>query len=253
MSEKIKPKEPNISKKESILRFLKNLVLCIYPDNYQKFSQRRVKEGLGYFFTVLGISFIISLFAVGFKMAELGNDVEEELTKIKNLDFNFELEDDIQLKKIRIAQEGNFTNESILITQETINYKHWTCSLTPFCFGEDKKVELDDFESYGENLLSIFNILLVIIFIPLVLFYTIYNGLLALLLILIIGLIGKLITRNLKISTRQMFLIGIYASTIPLLLWPVALHLNLYKAPLILFILLSFIAFFIVGEKKHRY
>lgn len=253
MVDKAIPKEAKVGKKDIFFRFLKTLVLCIYPDSYQKFSQRRVSEGLVYFLAVLGISLLISFVAMGMKLNDIGNEVEKELTKMKNFSAEFELEEDIKLKGLRISQEGNLTNESILITKENIIHKHWSCIFTPLCLGEETKINLEDFESYSKSIVGIFNALLIALFVPIVVLYTIYNGLLALLLILIVGLVGKLITRNLKISSRQIFLVGIYASTVPLLLWPITLQVNFHKAPLILFLILSLVGFFIVGEKKHRY
>lgn len=253
MGEKNKSKEPNINKKENFLRFLKTFALCIYPDAYKKFSERKIREGLTYFFAVLGISFIISLFAIGIVLNDLGSNIEEEKEKLENLTVEFELEEDIKFKDFRIAEEGNFTNESILITKEAIYYEHWSCLFMPFCFDEKEKIELEDFDSYSESLVSILKFVFIALFIPVVLFYTIYNGLLALLLILIVGLIGKLITRNLKISSGQIFLVGVYASTIPLILWPLTLHLNLHYIPIFAFLLFSILGFFIVGERKHRY
>ena len=253
MGDNITPKDPKISKKEYIIRFLKTVVTSIYPDSYKRFSERKILEGISYFFMVLGLSFIIALAVMGFKLFDIGQELEEELNKVNEFEIEFELSDDINFGFLRIAEEGNLTDEKILITKESITDRGILCILTPICFGEPKTSKFDDFDSYKDNITNFFNIMMIVLLPAITIVYTFLNGAAALVLCLLFTLIAKFFTKKLRISRRQIFLIAIYACTPLLILIPFSLIFKLYYLPLVLFFAFSIIGVLLVGEKKHRY
>ncbi len=253
MSTKKEIKEPRITKFDYIKRFLSTLVQSVYPDSYRRFSEKRVMEGLGYFIVVLCISLLITLIIFGLKISEIRQDLSGEMEKVEKVEFSFNITEDINFKGLRVAEEGNLSDEKLLITRDGMQRESWLCIISSLCLGDPVTKDFKDSDVLTESLLNFMRISFYFL-LPLGAFlYTLYNGFMALILVALVSFFGKLLTRKLKISTRQIFLIAIYASTILVLARPFSLVAPLYNLPLVLFFFLCLVGILLVGERKHKY
>lgn len=262
----VKLKDDKVNLKDRIKLFLKTFALSIYPDAYNRFSQKRYSQGLLYFLYVLLIS--MTIFSVMFLVSLPGflSTFDSEFSKFEDLSLNMsmKLSEDIVLfdGKIKVSEHGNYTDESLMITQDYIYTKKTHCNLVPpLClFGEKHKTrstaEFYDLENESGAIKTSFIAFLSLAFPFLLILYLIVVGVKVLGLVLLLAILLLILTKFLKfkIQFQQVFLIVLYSSTFYLIAYPInTLVYGLYSVHLIVPVLLSLLGVFLVGEKKHRF
>lgn len=263
---KIEAKEPTVTLRDRFKRFAKTFGLSIYPDAYNRFSQKRYSQGLTYFLYVLLMSMIIFMVAFFVMLPSYLDKFDNEFSKFDDLSLNvsMKLSNDVELfdGKIRVSESGNYSGESFLITQDSIYTKKTHCNLVPLLciFGEDYKVkstsELYELEKQSSAIKASFIAFLSLAFPLVLILYLVIVGFETLFAVSIGALLIFMLTKTLKIklSIQQSFLIVLYSSTIYLIAYPInALIYGLYYLHLIIPLVLSLLGMFLVGERKHRF
>jgi len=257
MAKKIFDKHPQ----ERFSDFLKTIFRSFNPDSYNKLSQRSIAAGIGYLANLVLLSVMILALIVSFNMAAFQHSIKDELTKLDSLDISFNLKEPIQFskQKITLTNEGNYTNENLLITESELIRKPTACLLfKPTCLfvKEPVRTNYSNLPEHKENVSSFVFFVLLLMIPGLLLVYLLYFLIKTLIIILVLSYTVKIITHFVKfrIKLRKIMLIAMYSSTVFIILEPINLVVwNLYYMHVLLYIIFFAIGIVLVGENKHRY
>ncbi|MFP4402796.1 MAG: hypothetical protein ACOC3X_00015 [Nanoarchaeota archaeon] len=264
--EEIKLKDEKVPFLKSVLIFIKIFFLSLYPDNYHKFTDKRIKDIAKYFFSLILLIFLLINILLIVKSFLFINSLDDRLNYFNNLsiDINMNLTEDIYLlnDNVKITQQGNYSGEFMFISNEKIAFKKKECLIIPaLCIfnnkhKEIKTNELKDILNFKDEINSLI-IFLTIVFIPIIsIFITFFILIKVILLILLIFILIKILSllTKFKITNKKLLFIVIYASTMYLIIEPFnLLIINTYYIHLGLFIIYTIIGLFLIGEKRHRF
>ncbi|MGM5482785.1 MAG: DUF1189 family protein [Nanobdellota archaeon] len=252
--------------KKRIYLFFKTLIFSLYPFYYHKFSQKRFSEGFAYIGCLLLLITIFTGILLCIKIPQTMNTIASEMDKFEKLEISadMELKKDITLagSKLRISEDATYSNETVLLTKENINFKKPSCiMLEPLCwFGNSTKKlktsELSNILEYKEKIKKGLKSLAIAVYPALLIFIVIVISLKTILVLILLFLLIRLLKKMLKmrLSNRQSTLISIYATTIFIVAEPVnTLLLNLYYIHLIVALVMAALGVALVGQKKHRF
>jgi len=165
-------------------------------------------------------------------------------------------------QKIVIANDMNYTNENLLITNKEIVRKPFLCTLLkPACLfqGEEIRQDIDELTKLGEDKEQISRIFLIILLLmlPSLLFiYFVYFIVKSAIIVLLLTIIAFMIIKATKhqLTFKKILLIAIFSSTVMILAEPFNLILwNLFYIHIIGFLLLFIVNVSLLSEKRHRY
>jgi hypothetical protein len=247
--------------------FIKEVALSIYPDAYQKFSQKNISYGIKYYIYLLIFSAALLLFIFLYNAGTYSREFDLEANKFEkfNVAGEINLKEPVYLfnKQIVIANNMNYTDEDLLITQKSVIRKPISCIIfKPVCWFSDKYIsknikEYSDLTSYREDFKIFVKVIFIIMLPGIILMYLMYITIKAMALIMLFSFLGLIIIRiftSLRISLKQLFLLGIYASTIMLISEPFNLLIHtLYYIPVLIFTFLFIIGINLVGERKKHF
>jgi hypothetical protein len=247
--------------------FLKETALSLYPDAYNRFSQRNLSYGVKYFCYALILSAAVLLFLFLYNFGTYSKEFDLQVDKFEKLNVvgEFDLKEPVQLinNRIVIANSMNYTNEDLLITQKSVTRKPVYCIVfEPVCWFSERYIsknvkEYSDITSYKDDFKTSVKIIFVLMLPGMILMYLLYIAIKAMALIILFSFISLIIIRiftSFRISLKQLFLIGIYASTVMLISEPFNLLVHtLYYIPIIAFAFLFIIGINLVAEKKKHF
>ncbi len=255
-----------IKKESRVLAFLKTVLQSFYPDSYQKLSEKSLRQGMVYFLQIVMLSLAILVVLIIANIASFQLAVNNELAKVDSLNItgSVNLSEPILFEKqgIVIANDMNYTDENLLITNSEIIRKPFLCTLLkPACLftGEPVRKNISDFSSLGQDkaqIGSIFKIILLLMAPSLLFIYFVYFFLKTVMIILLLSVIGAIAARvlNYNLPFKKALLIAIFSSTIMVLAEPFNLVMwNLFYIHVILFLLLFIINISLVSERRHDF
>jgi hypothetical protein len=248
-------------------RFIKEIFLSVYPDAYLRFSQKAFSHGIRYFFYALFLSAALLMFLFVYNAGNYSKNFGLEVDKFEKLNVigEVDLKEPFYLfdKRIVIANSLNYSGQDLLITKESVLRKPVSCIVfPPVCWFSEKYIsknikEYSDITSYKDDFKTFVMVIFVLMLPGIVIMYLIYIAAKTIVLIILFSLVGLLILRiftSLKISLKQLFLIGIYASTVLLLSEPFNLVVHtLYYIPILVFALLFIIGINLVADRKKHF
>jgi hypothetical protein len=257
----------DVKKEESHTQtFIKTLVHSFYPNKYPALTSRQLKQAFDYLFTIVFFCvFIIFVFSI-YQFAQFQYNIDNEMAKFTKLDakVDFELKEPIVFGKndIVIDNERNYTDETLLITQEGISTKSLMCILMkPACIFENEpkhisSEELSDVSGYTDSLKNYSFLFFVLLLPGLLLLFLAYYLIKFLLIITAAALLAFIVTRlaRYEIGIKQIYLCAIYSSTVMVLLEILNLYfMYFYLIPVIAYIILFTICIMVIGEREKAY
>ena len=259
-----------IELRTGFLEFIKTIGKSMYPHSLRKLGERKLGEAVSYLLSLVFVSFIImSIFALP-TLIGIGGYVNDQFSKVEELsiDINFKTTEPIIITErnpqIAIDTTGTIAEVNdtrALVTNEAILYTFFgrtrSINLTQF---KDVKANKDE---VTKNLLWLLLLILPSVIIGLYVIYLLKYIILILLVTWIVYGICRIF--NLKLKFKRLLTMGIYASTIMVILeiiaipfglsevWiplRIALAVSVSLIPLALYIIMIAISAILTGSKE---
>ncbi len=259
-------KEPDSRPMEKIMQFLKTLAGSLVPKRYKRFSEKRLSQGLSYFFHTMTFTLLIIMIILSIQVPKLISDIETEYDNIDRLDIdvNLSLSKDITIAgdKIRITEHGNYSGEQVFVSEEKTILKPMLCIFfRPACMLQQKSYEKRT-EQYGDlikqknNVMKIISALIFLSLPTLILLYLLFIGIKTFMICFVTAIVLAILKHALKRKGEflELFLISLYAGSVILITEPI----NLLFHPLnylnyLAFTVLSITGFFIVTKSRRHF
>lgn len=241
--------------------FFKTILFSFNPEKYHMLSERSFIIGLRYLIFLTTLSTIILGCLLAFNMFSLRHALPTEIEKVNDIQLRGNFTDPIIVDKHKLvfANEYNYTNENLVVTDTEIIRKPTLCALLrPICILKNDPMitEYANLREHKKELSNFIFVLLLLLFPGILIVYFIYIFLKTALILAIISIIAYLIIKLIKfqIKFRRVMLSAVYASTPMVLAEPfnVMIH-SLYYIHVIFFILLFSVVLLLLCERKHRY
>lgn len=260
-------KKEKLGFRQRLTGFLRTMVMSFWPDSYTRFSQRRLMQGISYFFALLVFALLFFCILSLARLPGLLEGLSSQTHKFEalELDVDMNLTEDISLLggEVTISEHGNYSGQTLLMTKDAIYLKDLKCiSFPALCYvggdrsGMKETSQLKDVLDY-EDWFMRFLLLLLIIAIP---FFVIFSAIVLMLKALFFMALAYVLCLaaakvfGYKISLLKILLVVIYASTIYIVLSPIdKIIYPLFFAHIAAFFLYSLIGLFIAGDRRHRF
>jgi hypothetical protein len=203
-------------------QFFKELGQTFLPSHWQEICQRPMGKGLGFLSRVLALAFVLVLLLAIPQLAKMPKEMSEQLGKFESLQFSANLNMSSPIKLPReepvaiLDTSGAYTKlteERLLITKDKIFYKLF------FGTHELDTAELKDLKG-NRSTVNKFLALVVFFVLPAVLFwayFAVWLKYFVTVLVLSIILFVLLDLTHWRRTWKELFVIGCYVSTLPLL------------------------------------
>lgn len=246
---------------ERVYAYFKDLLYSFNPDKYHELTNRTYWQGTKYFIKTIILSSLILGLILGSQLITFKGSLDTELEKLNSLELKGNLTKPISIDKYKIlfANEANYTNQNVLITDKEFIRKPTLCALLkPTCFfvGEPIKTEYSNLHAHRKELSRFLFILSILLFpgimLIFILFFFIKSGIIIILLSSLAYFIIK--AMNYQLRYKRVMLAAVFSSTALIIAEPINILLwNLYYVHVIFSFFLFMVCLLLLCEKKHRY
>lgn len=203
-------------------QFFKDMWESLTPSHWAEISERPVGSGIAFFSKVLLLAFVVMILLAIPSMVKMPKAISEQLGKFDTLTLsgNFTMSSPIKLPKSEpffvFDTSGAFTElttERVLVTEDKVFYRPL------FSTYNINTEQLKDLKKNRDNL-KLFLSVLVFFILPSILFYAfviVWLKYFLILLTLSVILFVVLDLTHWRRTWKELFLVGCYASTLPLL------------------------------------
>ena len=154
---------------QRLLAYFRDLLFSFNPDKYHELTSRTYWEGAKYFIKTIILASLILGLILGSQLLTFKGSLNTELEKLNSLELKGNLTEPISITKYKIllANEANYTNQNILVTDKEFIRKPTLCALLkPACIfaREPIRTEYSNLHAHRKELSEFLFVLSVLLF-----------------------------------------------------------------------------------------